>query len=98
MKRNDRREPCPGRAEAIEAMASGMEADPTLREHLLECPACNGYYRRQRRLDELLHGTAGALEDPWLAARPRERRVSSWPSSPSLIPAALRQTTGGTPR
>ncbi len=78
MKTRPRTRPCPGWVEAIDALTSGIEVEQGVREHLLECPACNAYHRSQRRIEDLFHETAGALEDPWLAARPRRRRISPW--------------------
>jgi len=69
------KKPCPGRLEAIEGLASGVDTDPGLREHLLVCPGCNAYYREQRRLEELIKETAGALGNPLLHGHPRPRRI-----------------------
>ena len=69
------KKPCPDRLEAIEGLASGVDADPGLREHLLVCPGCNAYYRDQRRLEELIRETAGALDNPLLHGHPRPRRI-----------------------
>jgi hypothetical protein len=68
--------PCVDRREAIEALASGVDIDPGIREHLLVCPGCNAYYRTQRRLEELIGETTGALDDPRLRSGPRRRKVS----------------------
>jgi len=72
----DTKRPCPARIEAIEALASGVETAPGIREHLLECPGCNAFYRRQRRFEDLVAGVTGALDDASLRIRPRPRRLS----------------------
>lgn len=83
-----KRPPCPHMVDAIEALAAGLEPDSGVREHLLECPACNGYFREQKRFDDLLGETAGAMEDPWLATRPRRRALSPWRITAVAAPVA----------